>query len=75
MLGENRKGLGRRRFRKVIFHKVREGKVRSKIRRRKNFESKKFIIWGTAVGQWLRCCATNCKVAGSIPDGVIGICH
>jgi hypothetical protein len=21
---------------------------------------------GTSVGQWLRCCATNCKVAGSI---------
>ena len=27
---------------------------------------------GTAVAQWLRCCATNRKVAGSIPDGVIG---
>jgi len=25
--------------------------------------------------QWLRCCATNQKVAGSIPDGVIGIFH
>jgi len=31
--------------------------------------------WGTAVAQWLRCCATNRKVAGSIPDGVIGIFH
>ena len=30
---------------------------------------------GTAVAQWLRCCATNWKVAGSIPDGVIGISH
>jgi len=30
-------------------------------------------ILGTAVVQWLRCCATNRKVAGSIPDGVIGI--
>jgi len=30
---------------------------------------------GTAVAQWLRCCATNQKVAGSIPDGVIGIFH
>jgi len=29
----------------------------------------------TAVAQWLRCCATNLKVAGSIPDGVIGIFH
>ena len=28
---------------------------------------------GTAVAQWLRCYATNRKVAGSIPDGVIGI--
>ena len=25
--------------------------------------------------QWLRCCATNRKVAGSIPAGVIGILH
>jgi len=30
---------------------------------------------GTAVAQWLRCCATNRKVAGSIPNGVIGIFH
>ena len=29
----------------------------------------------TAVAQWLRCCATNQKVAGSIPAGVIGIFH
>jgi hypothetical protein len=28
---------------------------------------------GTAVAQWLRYCATNWKVAGSVPDGVIGI--
>jgi hypothetical protein len=27
------------------------------------------------VVQWLRHCATNQKVAGSIPDGVIGIFH
>ena len=32
-------------------------------------------IYGAAVSQWLRCCATNRKVAGSIPDGVIGIFH
>jgi len=30
---------------------------------------------GTAVAQWLRCYATNRKVAGSIPDGVTGIFH
>ena len=30
---------------------------------------------GTAVTQCLKCCATNRKVAGSIPDGVIGIFH
>ena len=29
-------------------------------------------ILGHAVAQWLRCCATNRKVAGSIPDGVSG---
>ena len=28
-----------------------------------------------AVAQWLRCCATNRNVAGSITDGVIGIFH
>jgi hypothetical protein len=27
------------------------------------------------VAQWLRYCATNRKVAGSIADGVIGIFH
>ena len=31
------------------------------------------IVWGTAVAQWLRCCATNRKVAGSIPAGVSDI--
>jgi len=30
---------------------------------------------GTAVAQWLWCCVTNRKVAGLIPDGVIGIFH
>ena len=30
---------------------------------------------GTAVAQWLRCFATNQKVAGSIPDGFFGIFH
>jgi hypothetical protein len=30
---------------------------------------------GTAVAQWLRCCATNRMVTGSIPAGVIGIFH
>ena len=33
------------------------------------------VLIGTTVAQWLRCCATNLKVAGSIPDGVIGIFH
>jgi len=32
----------------------------------------KFRGGGTAVAQWLRCCATNRKVAGSIPAGVSG---
>jgi hypothetical protein len=31
------------------------------------------VTIGTAVAQWLRYCATNQKVAGSIPDGVIDI--
>jgi len=29
----------------------------------------------TAEAQWLRCCATNRKVAGSISNGVTGIFH
>jgi len=31
-----------------------------------------WLTEGTAVAQWLRCCATNQKVAGSIPAGVSG---
>ena len=30
------------------------------------------MIEGTAVAQWLRCCATNQKVADSIPASVSG---
>ena len=30
------------------------------------------MFGGTAVAQWLRCCATNRKVTGSIPAGVSG---
>jgi len=29
-------------------------------------------LFHTAVAQWLRCCATNRKVAGSMPAGVSG---
>jgi len=29
-------------------------------------------VWGTAVAQWLRCYATNRKVAASMPAGVSG---
>jgi len=31
------------------------------------------LSWRTAVAQWLRRCATNRKVDGSIQDGVIRI--
>ena len=34
-----------------------------------------YFVGGTAVAQWLRHCATNLTVAGSIPAGVIGIFH
>ena len=43
--------------------------------------SEYFIMWhysyvitqmGTAVAQWLRCCATNRKIVGSIPASIIG---
>jgi len=33
------------------------------------------VYLGRAVTQWLRCCATNRKVAGLITYGVIGIFH
>ena len=36
------------------------------------FSSVTPVDWGTAVAQWLRCCATNRKVAGSIPADVSG---
>ena len=32
-----------------------------------------FVLKVTAVAQWLRCCVTNPKVAGSIPAGFIDI--
>jgi len=38
-------------------------------------ESVVFCRRGTAVAQWLRRCATNRKVVGSIPVGVTGIFH
>jgi len=36
------------------------------------FTSEERALLGTAVAQWLRYCAKNQKVAGSIPDGVSG---
>ena len=32
-------------------------------------------LWGTRWRNWLRHCSTSQKVAGSIPDGVIGVLH
>ena len=34
-----------------------------------------YTLGDRTMAQWLRCCATNRKVADSIPDGVIGIFH
>ena len=58
------------------------GEERVRERERDNQEAARKLFmtihntnWGTAVAQWLRCCATNRKAAGSIPDGVIGIFH
>jgi len=57
-------------------------KVVEAIRCNQNTKTSKYFIWLllqqlniTAAAQWLRCCATNRRVAGSIPDGVIGIFH
>jgi len=52
--------------RRTLHHRV------SKWDRWTMFLSPIFIIKGTAVAQWLRCCATNRKVAGSIPAGFSG---
>ena len=35
-------------------------------------ENSTFLIIRVAVAQWLRCCATNRQVAGSIPASVSG---
>jgi len=37
-----------------------------------NIEMDLHVGWGTMVAQWLWCCATNWKAAGSIPVGVSG---
>jgi len=34
-----------------------------------------YIVWGTRWRSWLGHCATSRKVAGSIPDGVLGLLH
>ena len=43
--------------------------------KRLRFRASNLALRGTAVAQWLRCCATNRKVAGSIPACVTGIFH
>jgi hypothetical protein len=54
-----------------------DGKINASRNFMENPELKRLLqrFWGTAVAQWLRCCVTNRKVAGSIPDGVTGIFH
>jgi hypothetical protein len=39
------------------------------------FKTTSNIKWGKQWRSWLRHCATSPKVAGSIPDRVIGIFH
>jgi len=41
----------------------------------RKFKHAIYICWGTLWRSWLRHCARSWKVAGSIPDGVIGIFH
>ena len=38
-------------------------------------EYQEYFLWGTRWRSWLRHCTASRKVAGSIPDGVIGIFH
>jgi hypothetical protein len=71
-------GSRKLRFPKYITMAHSGGKVVS-LTHRPLFTSRKSswysFLLGTAVAQWLRCCATNWKVAGSIPDGVFGVFH
>jgi hypothetical protein len=56
-------------------------KTKKRLQNSKNEESYRnlsggySVVWWQAVAQWLRHCAINQKVVGSIPDGVIGIFH
>ena len=43
--------------------------------RRRCGDNIKMYFQEEGVAQWLRCCATNRTVAGSIPASVIGIFH
>jgi len=47
----------------------------NRLSRKQEMEFYVVILDYVAVAQWLRCCATNRKVAGSIPDCVFGIFH
>jgi len=47
-------------------------KVHQNIR---NWTDNYFILYNVLLTAWLRCCATNRKVARLIPDGVTGIFH
>ena len=40
------------------------------VNRDSHFKTPYALLEETVVAQWLRCCATNRKVAGSIPAGV-----
>jgi hypothetical protein len=57
----------------ILYHMI--SKNSSNKRQTQPFVHYSACLWGTAVAQWLRYCSTNRKVAGSIPDGVIGIFH
>ena len=63
----------------VLIGKSGEQAVLSKSWNRGNYnikmDLKAYQVVESAVAQWLRCCATNRKVASSIPAGVIGIFH
>jgi hypothetical protein len=56
----------------------RSGRARSAICLRITSQTARFSgknFWGTRLRSWIIYCATSWKVAGSIPDGVIGIFH
>jgi hypothetical protein len=70
-LSINLRGFGRNRLWLISIH-VKGPHIFHKSRRNHQILGRTVDLLRTAVAQWLRCCATNRKVTGSIPASVSG---